>query len=251
VIVVSELVSAIENEFKRQDVHRLKTTRLEFISNIIAALARTKRISATSLTYLETFFLTLGKRASLEADALAAMSVVINLRSLLFDFIRDSVVDSEVADCVCQAIEIHYERSYSEPDSVELAEILGELVNDSPKTFVVSRFARGSTLIELVAMQVVSVGAVLTALNFVLRQLNTTLVRAQEVRKNAVKLLSPPSRGAKKRGKKPASGRISALQRPESLKESSSLHQTVAAHGYQAVLLDDEAKTTVHYLSNK
>jgi|ERR1051325_1720614 uncharacterized protein YjbI with pentapeptide repeats len=251
VIVVSELVSAIENEFKRQDIHRLKSTRLEFISNMIAALARTKRISATSLTYLETFFLTLGKKASLEADALAAMSVVINLRSLLFDLIRESAVDSEMTDCICQAIEIRYERSYSEPDSAELAEILGELANSNPKTFAVSRFAQGSTLIELIALQVVSVGAVLTALNFVLRQVNTTLVRALEVRKNAAKLLGPPSRGSKKPRKKPVPRRISALQSPESSKEGFSLHQTIAAHGYHVVLLDDEAQTTVHYLSNK
>jgi hypothetical protein len=225
--------------------------RLEFISNIIAALAKTNGMSATSLTYLETIFLAVAKDAMSEADALAAMSVVLNIRSLLFDFMKHSAIDSELADFQCQAIEIRYERTYSQSDALELAKILGELTNGDPDTFVVSRFAHGSTLIELIAMQIVSVGAALTALNFVLRQVNTTLLRAQQIRKNTTKLLSAAPKPTKRRQKKNVS-HIQTLQRSGAVsKEASLLRQAVSAHGYHVVLMDDEAETTVHYISNK
>jgi uncharacterized protein YjbI with pentapeptide repeats len=249
-IAASELIGAIENEFRRMNVHRLKSLRLEFICNIVVALTRTNRISATSLVYLEALFSDLGKAATSETDALAAMSVVISIRSLLFDFVTDSSVDPKLASCLCQSVEIRYERTYSQSDSLELAKILGELANGDPGTFVVSRFAQGSTIIELLAVHVVTVGAVLTALNFVLRQVNTALVRANEIRKNASKLLGPPT-VTKKRPKKTTS-RVTALQRSGSRsKEASLLRQVVAAHGHQAVLLDDQAETIVHYTSSK
>jgi hypothetical protein len=208
-------------------------------------------MSATSLYYMEEFFLTVAKDAMSEADALAAMSVVLNIRSLLFDFMKHSSVDWELADFQCQAIEIRYERTYSQSDALELAKILGELTNGNPDTFVISHFANGSTIIELIAMQIVSVGAALTALNFVLRQVNTTLLQAQRIRKNTAKLLSPPPKATKKRQKKIVS-RVQSLQRSGVVSERASLlRQTVSAHGYRVVLLDDEAETTVHYISNK
>lgn len=247
---VSDLVLAIQNEFERTKVHKLKTMRLEFISNIIVALANTKRISAASLTYLEGFFSSLANAATSEIDALAAMSVVLNIRSLLFDFIQNVVCDSEIAQCQCDAIDIEYDRTYTQADSVELAKILGELAIGDPNAFVVSRFAHGSTLIELLAVQVVGVGAVLTSLNFVLRQVNTTLVQAQQIRKNTAKLRRPPTKVAKKQRRNVS--RVRALQRSGQFsKEVSVLRKTVAVHGYNAVVLDDEAKTRVHYVSNK
>jgi hypothetical protein len=249
--VVSELVDAIEREFRSANVHRLRHMRLEFISNIISALARTNGVSALSLTYLETFFLDVARNAVTEADVLAAMSVVLNIRSLLFDFMRQPSSHAELAEFQCQDIEIRYERVYGQADALELAKILGELTNGDPDTFAVSRFAHGSTIIELVAMQIVSVGAALTALNFVLRQLNTSLLHAQKVRRNATKLLSAAPKAAKKRRKKTAS-RVQTLQQSAAVsKEASLLRQAVSAHGYQVVLLDDEAETTVHYISNK
>lgn len=249
--VVSELADAIEREFRSANVHRLKIMRLEFISNIIAALAKTNGVSASSLTYLETFFLAVAKDAVSEADALAAMSAVLNIRSLLFDVMKHSSVDSELADLQCQAIEIRYERTYSQPDALELAKILGELTNGDPDTFAVSRFAHGSTIIELIALHIVSVGAALTALNFVLRQVNTTLLQAQEIRKSTAKLFSATPKGTKKRRKNNVS-RVQTLQRSGAVsKEAALLRQAVSAHGYRVVLLDDEAETTVHYVSNK
>lgn len=250
-ITASELICAIENELKRMNVHRLKTLRLQFICNIVVALTRTNQISATSLIYLEALFSNLGKAATSETDALAAMSVVISIRSLLFDILTDSFVDPEIADCVCQAVQIRYERIYTKSDALELAKILGELASGDANTFIVSHFAHGSTIIELLAVQVVSVGAVLTALNFVLRQLNTTLVRAEQVRKNAAKLIAARKKPIKKSRKKNVS-RVTALQRSGSFsKETFLLHQAVAAHGYHAVLLDDQAETTIRYTPNK
>jgi uncharacterized protein YjbI with pentapeptide repeats len=251
-VVASELVSAIENEFNRTGSHRLRILRLEFISNIVAALTRAKRISPTSLTYLEAFFSNLGRSATSEADALAAMSVVIAIRSLLFNVMQDSSNNEEFANCLCQALTIRYERTYTRSDSLELAKMLGELTTGDANTFVVSKFAHGSTLIELVAVQIVSVGAVLTALNFVLRQLNTTLVRAHQVHKSASKLLGASSKAAPRKRKKRNASRVTALQRSGGFsKEASLLRQTVEVHGYQVVILDDEAETTVHYVSSK
>ena len=251
-VSASELIAAVENEFMRMSVHRLKTLRLEFVCNIVNALAKTNGISATSLTYLENLFSDLGKSATSETDALAAMSVVISIRSLLFDVMTDSFVDSEIAQCVCQAVDIRYERTYSRSDANELAKMLGELSNDDANTFVVSHFVSGSTVIELLAVQVVSVGAVLTALNFILRQVNTTLVQARQIRINTTKLLDARKKPQRKGGRKKSVSRGTALQRSGSVSKATSLlRQTVATHGYQAVIMDDQAESIVHYVSSK
>jgi Pentapeptide repeats (9 copies) len=249
--VVSELVDAIEHELRSAKAHRLKIMRLEFVSNIVAALAKTNGVSAGSLTYLEAIFLSVAKDALSEADALAAMSAVLNIRSLLFDLMKHSIIDSEFAEFPCQAIEIRYQRTYTQYDVLELAKILGELANGTPNTFAISRFANGSTMIELLSMQVVSVGAILTAINFILRQVNTTLLEARKIRENTVKLLSPAPKATRKRKRKVVS-RVQALQHSGVVpKEAALLRQTVSAHGYHVVLLDDEAETIVHYISNK
>lgn len=249
-VTVSDLVLAIQNEFATQRAHKLKTMRLEFVSNILAALANTKKISAASLTYLEGFFSSLAKAATSEVDALAAMSVVLNIRNLLFAIIPNVYADSEIAACQCDQVDIEYQRSYTMADSVELAKILGQLTIGDPNAFVVSRFSHGSTLIELLAAQVVGVGAVLTSLNFVLRQINTTLVQAQQIRKNTAKLRRPSAKVVKKPRRNVS--RIRALQRSGQFsKEELLLRKTVALHGFSAVVLDDEAQTRVHYVSNK
>jgi Pentapeptide repeats (9 copies) len=250
-IAASELVIAVQNELQRMNVHRLKTLRLEFIGNIVAGVARMNRISPTSLSYLETLFYDLGKAALSETDALAAMTVVISLRSLLFDFAIEPFVDPEIANCPCQSVEIRYDRSYEEADARELARILGELATGNGSAFVVSKFAHGSTIMELVAVQMVSVSAILTALNFALRQVNTTLVRVREIRANTQKLMNAGKVAPKRPRKKPAS-RVTALQRSDPpSRQASLLRQTVAGHGYRAVLMDDQAETTVRYTSSK
>jgi|GEM_PF-2877470 len=251
VIVASDLVDAVQNELRRMNVHRLKTLRLTFICNIVSGLARMNRISPSSVSYLEALFYNLGKAATSETDALAAMSIVISLRSLLFDFAKETSVEPKIAGCLCQSLEIRYARRYRPSDARELARILGELATGDGGTFIVSRFAHGSTIIELLAVQIVSVGAVITALNFALRQVNTTLVRVREIRTNSSKLMSV-GRAATKKSRKKNASRVTALQRSGSFStETSMLHHTVEKHGYRAVLLDDQAETTVRYTSSK
>ena len=101
-----------------------------------------------------------------------------------------------------------------------------------PNTFVISRVAYGSTLIELIALQVVSVGAVLTALNFALRQANTAIVQAQEIRKNARKLLKAAPKVSRKRRKNVS--RVQALQQTVSpTNDATLLRHAVGVHGYR------------------
>ena len=57
-----------------------------------------------------------------------------------------------------------------------------------------------------------------------------------------------PGRPARKKNV----ARVQTLQRSGAVsKEASLLRQVVSAHGYRVVLLDDEAETTLHYISNK
>jgi uncharacterized protein YjbI with pentapeptide repeats len=250
-IVVSEFVDAIETEFFREKSSRLKALRLEFISNIIRALAKHSKISATSLMYLENCFLTLAKSSSRESDALAAMSILLNIRSLLVNVFEHEGTESEYTECSCAAIEIQYKRTYDRSDAIELAEILGELSNNDPATFTVSKFTTGSTFIDLVPTQIVNVGATLLAINFVLKQANITLVQVRAIGKNLTNLLKPVFKKAKKPKRKHVS-RVPALQRSGgSAKVVVSLRHTVTTHGYRVVMLDDTANVVVRYVSNK
>jgi uncharacterized protein YjbI with pentapeptide repeats len=249
-IVISEFVRAIESEFARARGLRLKALRLEFISNIIRALTKRQKMSVTSLIYLENLFYTLAQSTKVEAEALAAMSVLLKIRSLLLDVSMDSDAPLH-ADRLCRAIDVRYARTYAYADAIELAKILGELSNNRTDTFTVSDFSIGSTSIDMIATQAVTIGATLVAINFALRQANITLVQTRELGKNMTKLIPPFLRKKEKRKRK-ATSRVSVLQGADtSNKDIALVRRSVAKHGYKSVLLDDKADLTVYYDSNK
>jgi uncharacterized protein YjbI with pentapeptide repeats len=249
-IVISELIDAIENEFTSPKVVRLKLLRLEFISNIIVAMAKASKISATSLIYIENFFSTLMKSAASETEALAVMRVLFNLRRAQLDIFEQDFTESTHAKSHCRGIGIIYERTYNRADADELANILSKIASGRSDTFVVTYFAVGSTSIQLIASHAVTVGATLMAINFALKQANVTLVQANKIGKNFANLIRP----ALKKSKRKTSRRKTDLlvQRiPTPQKEMTAVRQTVRRHGRRAVLLDDKSTVTVYYDSSR
>src|SRR6185437_2390610 len=235
-IVISELVDAIENEFRRSDGRRLKVLRLEFVSNIVIALGTIERVSATSLEYLERFFLMLARSAKTESDALAAMGVLLNIRSLLVDITAGRYSGPKYESALCTAIDVHYDRTYGRAEAEVLARILAELAHAAPGTFSISRFANGSTIIEMIALHAVAVGAALTAINYALRQANVTLVQTRELKTNTTKLLKEFSKKNKSKRRATQTSRVPALQRSGApTKEMLSLRRVIDQTGRTAV----------------
>ena len=250
-VVISELVDAIQNEFRQTSGHRLKLLRLEFVSNIVVALSKNSHISSTSLVYLESFFSSLARSATNEFNALAAMSILLNIRNAIFDQSESFSSEQTASSQSCSQIDIRYGRTYTESDAIELAKILGELANNNAETFAVSRFATGSTIIVLVAVFAVSAGATLKAINYALKQANVTLIEARELRMNAMELVAPSPKSSSKRRRKRQS-RVPALQRSGApTTDMLILRKTVSAHGYEAVRLDDVAEATIYFSSSK
>jgi Pentapeptide repeats (9 copies) len=252
---VAELIDAIQNEFIRSHQARLRLLRLEFVSNIITGLTRTSKISATSLAYLEMLFATIARSARNENELMSAMSSLINIRNLLIgasEFIP--LQHSEYAGDLCRGLNIRYERTFTRKDAKDLSGILGYFARGDVNAFKLRKFTTGSSIIDLITNQALSVGAALLAINYTLQQANVTFKRVRILRRNASKLFDAISGKGElnKARKKSRAIRALALQRSGAVtKEISALKKIVQTYGYKVVLLDDRAKVTIYFDSRK
>jgi hypothetical protein len=237
-IRVVDLTGAIENEFLRTRQQRLKKLRLEFISNILSGLVRANRISATSLAYVENLFATLARSALREAEILAAMTALLNIRSLMYD-VSSRGESAESEEGLCVGLSVKYADTYSRTDIDHLREILGELACGSDRAFALSHFETGSTSAGFVTTIAMDVGAVIVAVNFALQQADVTLRHSQKFVKNWKKLLSQIRPKLKAKSRKGHASRVPALRRTGPVTpELAALSEAVARHGRTAVLLE-------------
>jgi uncharacterized protein YjbI with pentapeptide repeats len=83
---VEDLIRAIEFECDRQKSKPNKFV-LEFVSKIVAALAGERRISPSSMTYIEELFSDVAKSATATTNFQAAMNAIISVRNAIYDLV--------------------------------------------------------------------------------------------------------------------------------------------------------------------
>lgn len=247
VISIPAFVNAIDNEFLTSSGTRLKKLRLEFISNIIASLAREGAISASSMIYAEKIFQNLAQTITNESDFRTAMSAIINIRNALFQSgIEASDTWHEYELFYCSHILIHYEREFSRADAEELAEDLAYVAIQDSTAIHVTNIRPGSTIIDLAVSSVVTASSVLMATNFLLRQATITIKRAYELKKcisdlSKVTSVQPRSPKTNRSDKIPAIMKSGAV-----LSEYQPLREVVEKNGKRVVRFDEKADVVIH-----
>jgi|ERR1051326_398435 uncharacterized protein YjbI with pentapeptide repeats len=186
-ITVSDIIDAIEQECALQR-ERLKKIRLEFISNIISTLAKDRRISPTSLVYLEGIFMSLVKSAQDEADFLASMGALVNLRNAVFAIANRAIGMPPSAQAPCESIVLAFRQMYSNDEVAVLANALSEVIFGARGDVRISSVSYGSTIIDYILVSSTTVVSVLAALNLILTQANICLKKIEDLGRRMRKL---------------------------------------------------------------
>lgn len=163
-----------------------RTSSLLFLSKIVRVLAQERRLSATTLLYLEAVITATAAKVSEQEVFVMAMHAAVEIRTALFA-IASEASDIEDASTV-ERVTLHFSRTYARRQAEVLAELLARSSGVPPDALRIEKFETGSTLIEIVTTVAVTTSAVLVSLNFALRQAKITLERLDEIKKAFIKL---------------------------------------------------------------
>lgn len=183
-VTVADLAEAIRVECAAPKI-RLKKMRLEFISNIVSTLAAELRISPASLIYIEELFLQFARSARDEADFLAAMNAIVNLRNALYDLAVTVLADIRNNQEPCGGVVLRFKGTYSKPQAQAFVDALSEVIFGRPGDITIERIQIGSTIIDTLFSSMATVGAALGALNLLIGQASLTMEKAIKFQKTA------------------------------------------------------------------
>lgn len=225
-----------------------RTSTLIFFSKIVRVLTEERRISSTSLIYLEITIASFAGSVDDQDLFTAAMTAVIEIRSALFS-IATETLDPAWAGSTASTkdITIHFSETYGRRQAEILRETLADVAGANPEALAITSFRNGSTIIELISANTIAVGALLMAINFVLRQANVTVRRWREL-KRTVQSTQKPKRTTKKAGI--STGRTpskvpAVLKTGPVLPELAPVRAAVNRYGRDLVEMDERADVTV------
>jgi uncharacterized protein YjbI with pentapeptide repeats len=221
---------------------------LIFFSKIVRVLTDERRISPTSLIYLEQ---TIAKFAGSVDDQdlfTAAMTAVIEIRSALYSVATEAQNQAwENSSEPTRNITIRFAETYVRNQVEVLRQTLATVAGVNADGLGIESIRNGSTIIEFVSANVIAIGALLVAINFVLRQATITvkevtslshfISKARKTGKPNTKL----SRSTRRvRNKVPA-----VLQTGPVLPELAPVRAAVHRYGRVLVEMDEKAHITI------
>jgi len=250
VVSLVGVVTEICTSLSRQRLRR--GSALRFFSKVLRVLTRERRISSTSLAYLEMLITGFGSTIDDQDLLMAAMAAVLEIHSALLTIAAEPLPSTQYADGPVDRITIYFSQSYGEAHVEALRDTLAQVADVNPGALRVDGVQSGSTFIEVAAVGLVSTAALLAAFNQVLRQARiairetTHIVLDAAELKTAVSLFAKPAqrRSAHRRSKPPAlSGTVAtAILRPE--EEVPSIRRirgAVRQHGPALIEMDEPA----------
>lgn len=176
-----------------------RNSTLTFFSKIIRVLTDERRISATSLIYLEELITRFATTVDDQDLFMAAMAAVIEIRSALFTVASEPQAAEDTSVSRVRSITIYFSTTYARHQAEILRDALAEAAGIPPKGLRIETFRSGSTLIEIASTTILSTGALLTGLNFVLRQATVTVRRVAALKRAIDRIREEARRNAQKR----------------------------------------------------
>jgi uncharacterized protein YjbI with pentapeptide repeats len=220
-----------------------RNSALAFFGRIIRVLTVERRISATSLFYIEAELSALASATDDQEVLLAAMGAMIEARTALLRIVAECE-DEEPPRESCRAITIHFSPTYPRTHADALTETISAVAGaDAP--LEIKDFKNGSTWIEIISVGAVATTTILSTLNVVLRQATITVKRIGEVRRELRKLSKQrPLRRSKSLAL--AQTKVPAILSPESASpQLAAAKSAVRRHGRVLVELDEPASVTL------
>lgn len=219
-----------------------RTSTLVFFSKIVRVLTDERRISATSLIYLEQLVLRFAGATDDQDLFTAAMTTVIEIRSALFSVATEgsSKTDGTQEDAARQII-VHFNESYTRGQADALRDTLASVTGEGSDVVVIDAFRNGSTFIDMALTSFVSIGTLLVALNFVLRQAKISIDRWRDLN-DSIKYQGKRKRTVKTKKASRTRRKVPAIMKTGPvLPELAPVRAAVNRHGRELVEMDEPA----------
>jgi uncharacterized protein YjbI with pentapeptide repeats len=251
---VADLLDAIRAAFDTLgSTGRRRASTFEFITQIVRATAAERRISPTSLVLVEDFVT--GFASGIENAEVfnIAMTLVIEIRSILFEIgAAETTIDHEAAADAVQRIELKFRETFDRGDVDVLLESILTVGNFPSDGLRVDRLENGSTYIEAATTAFMSLGPLLIALNFILRQATVTVERMGQMKCAVRKAIGAPPAIIPKRDrtKNQLEKRVHAVADGKTAsREVDATRKVVRRSGTRLAKLD--AKASVHVTTQR
>jgi pentapeptide repeat protein len=229
-----------------------RSSSLTFFSKIVTVLTNERRISATSLMYLEQLITGFGGSIEERDLLMAAMAAVLEIHTALLTVASEVPSNTQSVDGAVRSITIHFSETYGWRDIEIFRDALALAGGTHPTALDVDDVRTGSTIVELASTVFLTTGTVLTGLTFVLRQAKIVVDRATDL-KRSINKYKKVSSGKKPRSHAlavPAKTRVAAILEPEAVVPGlKRIHNVVERHGRVLSELDERA--TVRILTEK
>jgi hypothetical protein len=224
--------------------HRRNST-LTFFSNIVRILTDERRISATSLIYLEELITRFATTVDDQDLFMAAMSSVIEIRSALFSVTAESAARPDAGNNV-RGVTIVFSPAYVRRQVEAFRDALAEAAGISGGELEIKKIEPGSTFIELASAAILSTGALLSGLNFVLRQATVTIERLAQLQRSVRQFNVPTVQPKPKRPAKKKPAKATAIMRTGTVApELAPVRTAVRRNGRVLVEMDEPARVNI------
>lgn len=241
VVDLADAVGGLTKTIERGGSRR--NSALAFFGRILRVLTAERRISATSLFYIEEELSSLAASTNDQEVLLATMGAMVEARTALLR-IAEEWEHAEPATDTCRSITIHFAPTYPRSHAEALVSTL-QAVKGPDAALELRDFGVGSTWIEIVSVGAVTATTVLSTLNIVLRQATVTVKRVGEFRREVRKLSKQPQR----RGgpsKSVTASKVPAILSPETASPKLAAARSAARrYGRVLVELDEPASVTL------
>jgi uncharacterized protein YjbI with pentapeptide repeats len=227
--------------------HRRNST-LRFLCNIVRMMTEERRISATSLMYLEVVVMSLANTTEDQDVFKVVMDAIVEFRNALV-LIAAEAQESAVQefDGKVQSVSIFFPETHDRRQVELLKDALAETAGQTRDCFHIENVQYGSTLIEIVVSGTVTVAGLLTAFNYMLRQATITVQELGKFKK-AVRstFKSAKSTRTSQAITQKTSAKVPAIMKTGAVSETMKPLQTaVRRNGRDLAKMDGKAEVTV------
>jgi uncharacterized protein YjbI with pentapeptide repeats len=246
-VVLAEVAESICRSLVGK-VQRRNST-LTFFSKIVRVLTDERRISATSLIYLEEVVTQFASAVDDQDMFMAAMAAVVEIRSALYSVASEHPHEDarDGAGSEVRRITIIFSPTYARHQAQTLCDALAAATGAQEAGLNIEEFKSGSTFIEIASTTILSTGTVLTGLNYVLRQATITVQRVKGL-KQALNQLDQEmtKKGRKVQSAKHSPTKVRAiLNSKAAAPELDKVRETVRRSGRTLVEMDEKADVTI------
>ncbi len=244
---VRDFIGGIEGEIGRQTVRTNKLV-LEFIANITVALATTRRISPSSMLYVEQIFAQVAQAAISTADFQAAMNAVLKIRNSMYDLVMAIRTDLPSTEGYGRKITAYFEDTFSEDLGTDLADVLSWLFFQQPGQVTLTSIRHGSTLMEFLLSDSVPIMSLASTLGLIFTQASVIVSKTNQI-KDGVKHIFARKASASKALvlTEPQPEKVPAILKSGTvLPELGPIRIAVERSGKTLITLDNRVEITIH-----